>query len=87
MVDMKARKIATLIKLSKLPYTLEEVTENEPQKYVLKTYNGDLTEEYEIIGYIINDTFMRNAKVSDQSEIAEERPTSGIDLYSWTKIN
>ena len=30
---------------------------------------------------------MRNAKANDQSEIGEERPTLGIDLYSWTKIS
>ena len=43
MVDMKARKISTLIKISKLPYILEEVTEIEQQKCVLKTVQGDLT--------------------------------------------
>lgn len=46
MVDIKARKVVTLIKFSKLPYSLEEVTETEPRPYVLRTYQGELFTEY-----------------------------------------
>ena len=43
---MKARKIATLIKFSKLPYTLEEVTEPESRPYTFRTNQGELFNEY-----------------------------------------
>lgn len=67
MVDMKARKIATMIKISKLPYHLEEVTEIESRPYVLRTYQGELFSEYEIIGYIVSDSFSRSNRSGDMS--------------------
>ena len=42
MADMKARKIATLIKITNLPYGLQEVTDPDAQRYLLRTSQGDL---------------------------------------------
>ena len=40
MAEMKARKIVTLIKFSKLNYSLEEVSESEAKPFLLRTPQG-----------------------------------------------
>jgi len=87
MADMKARKMAALIRISNLPYNLEEVTDPDSQRYVLRTTQGDLNTEYEIIGYIINDSFTRSLRSNDQSDISDDRPCQWMDVFSWTKTN
>lgn len=101
MAEMKARKMVTLIKFSKLNYLLEEVSETEGRPFLLRTPQGELTEEYEIIGFIINDSFLscyrdglREASLTDSSEAedaaaADGRVTSlcGGDILIWARMN
>lgn len=75
---MKARKMVTLIKFSKLNYFLEEVTDAEAKPFLLRTPQGELSDEYEIIGYIVNDSFLscyrdtlRENSLTDSSEAEE----------------
>ena len=74
---MKARKMAALIRISNLPYNLEEVTDPDAQRYVLRTTQGDLNSEYEIIGFIINDSFTRSWRSNDQSDLSVTGLASG----------
>jgi hypothetical protein len=86
MTDMKAWKIATLIRFAKLPYALEEVTETESRPYVLRTCQGELFCEHEIVSYIANDNFARNFRSREISS-TEERPVLWVDIFSWAKMN
>lgn len=91
--------MVTLIKFSKLNYLLEEVSETEGRPFLLRTPQGELTEEYEIIGFIINDSFLscyrdglREASLTDSSEAeeaADGRVTSlcGADILVWARMN
>jgi hypothetical protein len=58
MAEMKARKMVTLIKFSKLSYFLEEITDAESKPFLLRTPQGELYDEYEIINYIVNDSYI-----------------------------
>jgi len=72
MADMKARKIVTLIRFSKLSYLLEEVTEAEAKPYLLRTTQGELYDEYEIIGYIVNDSFATALRNGGKDSLAQD---------------
>jgi hypothetical protein len=99
MAEMKARKIVTLIKFSKLNYLVEEVTDTEAKPFLLRSPQGELTDEYEIIAYIVNDSFLtcyrdslREASLTDSSEAEESidnRAVSlcGSDILLWAKMN
>jgi len=99
MADMKALKIVTLIKFSKLNYSLEEVSESEAKPFLLRTPQGELTEEYEIIGFIVNDSFLscyreglREASLTDSSEAEEgsegrQASLCGSDIAVWARMS
>lgn len=75
MTDIRARKIAVLIRFARLQYTMEEVNDAETKPHIIRTPWGELTEEYEIINYVINDSLVQYwpRKMSDRSsEDAEE---------------
>ena len=57
MADMKARKMVALIKFSKLSYDLQQ-NSDESKPFLLKTPQGQLYDEYEIVNYIVNDSFI-----------------------------
>lgn len=46
MAEMKARKMVTLIKFSKMNYFLEEITDAESKPFLLRTPQGELYDEY-----------------------------------------
>jgi hypothetical protein len=87
MADMKARKIVTLIRFSKLNYSLEEVTEPEAKPYLLRTSQGELYEEYEIIGHIVNDSFARGWAGGEGAGEWEEEGWGRCDIFVWAKMN
>ena len=64
MTELKARKILVLIKFSKLDYSIEEMTDLDSRPFLLKTSQGELYSEYEIINYIVNDNFLSSYKES-----------------------
>lgn len=76
MANMKARKILTLIKFARLNYTLEEIPDPEADKehlppFLLKTTQGELHEEYEIIHFI----------VSESRRLSQTEEKSGNDSF------
>lgn len=53
MHNLRALKLVALIKFARLKYLLEEHNEQEGPAYVLRTAQGELHYEYEIINYIV----------------------------------
>ena len=51
-------KIAVLIKIAKLPYILNDfhAYDEMAHPFILHTPYGELTKEYEVINYIINES-------------------------------
>ena len=64
MTELKARKILVLIKFSKLDYSIEEMADLDSRPFLLKTSQGELYSEYDIINYIVNDNFLSSYKES-----------------------
>ena len=97
MTNLKARKIATLIKFSRLPYTLEEAMDEQPRKLLLTTPQGELEQEYEIINYLVMDCLTRtrsyyrepsNSELSEEADFDEQLGSfCGADLCSLARMN
>ena len=86
MTDMKALKILTLIKFSKLPYIVEELTEVQSRPLVLRTGQGELSDEYEIVGYVVNDAFGRSLRRSESRD-SEDKGNLWGDVFALAKMN
>ena len=54
--DRNAKKIATLIRMANLNYDTETTNEDGASPHCLHTPYGELSNEYEIIYYIINES-------------------------------
>ena len=53
--DRNAKKIATLIRMANIRYLTETTNEDGAGPHCLQTPYGELSNEYEIIYYIINE--------------------------------
>lgn len=68
--DRNAKKIATLIRMANIRYLTETTNEDGAGPHILHTPYGELSNEYEIIYYIINESrelSMQSAAVASEA--------------------